>query len=379
MKQTSFFIKKCQKNCLFSFLVFSFALSVGIFSLLEIKKTENEIFDLSRAQISTSFFPERKIKPITLVFVGDIMLDRGVELKVRQYGKGDWRFPFLKIVDVLNGNTIKTDTSLELPSLDSDLTRGVINKEERKTDVLFGNLEGPISDKGTRVGSIYSFRLDPKAIEGLNYAGFDILSVANNHLFDYGKASLEDTFLRLKEAGISYVGGGFNSKEAYSPVIKEVRGTRIAFLAFTNLGSKYWAAQENCSGIAWLEKEVLKEEISKAKTQAEVVIVSFHLGDEYQAKSNFLQKSFARLAVDSGADLVIGHHPHVIQEIEKYRNKYIIYSLGNFIFDQDFSRATMEGLIIKVVIEDKEIGEVIPIKIKINKYFQPEIAGENEE
>lgn len=135
-----------------------------------------------------------------LMFVGDVMLDRGVEYNIENTGKGDFKFPFLKAADYLKGACI-----------------------------LVGNLEGPISDKGEKVGSIYSFRNNPKAIEGLKFAGFDILSVANNHIFDYGRDAMEDTFFRLKAAGIDYVGGGFNEKEAYSPVIREIKGTKIAF------------------------------------------------------------------------------------------------------------------------------------------------------
>ena len=184
---------------------------------------------------------------------------------------------------------------------------------------------------------------------------------------------MEDTFLRLREAQIDYVGGGFNEKEAYSPVIKEIRGIKIALLAYTNLGSENWKAQKDRPGIAWLEEERLREDIKTAKEKADLVIVSFHFGEEYQTKSNSLQKFWAHLSIDSGADLVIGHHPHVVQEIEEYRGKYIAYSLGNFIFDQGFSKETMEGLLLKVIIENTKIKEVIPIEIQINKYFQPEI------
>lgn len=299
-----------------------------------------------------------KEEPITLVFVGDIMLNRGVKYMVEKYGKGDWKFPFLKIADFL-----------------------------QKADILFGNLENPISDKGQKVGSIYSFRANPEVIKGLKFAGFDILSVANNHIFDYGREAMEDTFSRLKKAGIDFVGGGFNEEEAYSPRIKKVKGTKIAFLAFTNLGSEYWSAKGNHSGIAWLTAENLKEGIKKAKGKADLVIVSVHFGEEYSFSPTPEQKYFAHLAINSGADLVIGHHPHVVQGIEKYpekkseisngagKNGYIAYSLGNFVFDQSFSEETMKGLMLKVLVKDAKIKEIIPIKIKINQYFQPEIVA----
>jgi len=345
------------KNLPSLLLLLCLSFSLFLFSIY-ISKINNEIDSLYFEATAGQNFPKKE-KPITLIFVGDIMLDRGVEWAIQKYGQGDWKFPFLKISSDLRG-----------------------------ADILFGNLEGPISDKGVRVGSIYSFRNDPKAIEGLEFAGFDILSVANNHIFDYGRAAMEDTFKRLKEVEVDCLGGGFNEKEAYSPRIKEIKGMKIAFLAYTNLGTPYWSAKGERSGIAWLNKENLEKGIKKAKENADLVIVSMHFGEEYQSKSNLEQKYFAHLAIDSGADLVIGHHPHVVQEvdeqssssrfanarvIEKYKEKYIAYSLGNFIFDQNFSEETMKGLMLKVSIKNAKIDKVIPIEIKINGYFQPEI------
>jgi poly-gamma-glutamate synthesis protein (capsule biosynthesis protein) len=295
-----------------------------------------------QAVINQSFL--RKIDFVTLFFVGDIMLDRGVELEIKKNGNSDFKFPFLKI-----------------------------EKDLKEADILFGNLEGPISDKGQKVGSIYSFRMDPKAIDGLLFSGFDVLSVANNHMFDYGREAMEDTFFRLKETRIDYVGGGFNEAEAYAPKIKEINGTKIAFLDFTNLGSPYWEAKENRSGIAWLDKERLENSIKEAKKKSDIIIVSMHFGDEYKTSPTPGQKELARLAVDSGANLVIGHHPHVIQPVEKYQEGYVAYSLGNFIFDQNFSEETMKGLILKVFVENGKIKEVIPVEFEINQNFQPEI------
>ncbi len=332
-------ISKKIQSFLFFLIFLLIAILVGNFLIFEIQRFEKEI---SLAQILTNF-PKKKQKPITLIFVGDLMLDRGVEYMIEKYGEGDYRFPFLKIAGFLQG-----------------------------PDILFGNLEGPISDEGVKVGSIYSFRHDPKAIDGLAFAGFNIISVANNHIFDYGREAMEDTFKRLKEAKIDYVGGGFNENEAQSPIIKEIEDTKIAFLAYTNLGSEYWAAQGEKSGIAWLNEANLKKDITLAKNQADLIMVSMHFGEEYQTSPTKEQEYFAHLAIDSGADLIIGHHPHVIQPIEKYQNGWIAYSLGNFVFDQGFSEQTMRGILLKVLIENNEIKKLIPIDIKINKYFQPE-------
>ncbi len=288
-----------------------------------------------------------------LCFTGDIMLDRGVKKAVLDYGKGDFRFPFQKISSYLRG-----------------------------CDALFGNLEGPISDKGENKGSLYSFRMNPLAVYGLEYAGFNVLSVANNHIGDWGIEAMRDTFIRLKEKNILYVGGGFNEAEAYKPKILSVNGIKIAFLAFSQFGKDYLEAKNEESGIAIADEGNLKDGILEAKEKADIVVASFHFGDEYQNEPNIYQKRLSRLAVDLGADFVIGHHPHVVQPIEKYKDSYIAYSLGNFVFDQNFSTETSEGIIFETEInfvEDRfsnetkknQIVGVNSRKIKINEKFQP--------
>ncbi len=289
---------------------------------------------------------ETEKETINVILAGDIMLDRGVEYMVEKQGKGDFKFPFLKTTEYF-----------------------------KKTDIVFGNLEGVISDKGTKVGSIYSFRANPKAMEGLISAGFNVLSLANNHALDYGKAALEDCLTRLKNSGISYVGAGFNEKEAFSLVVKEINSTKIGFLAYTDLGPEIWKAKEN-SGIAWIkfsDFEKIRKEIKEAKENVDVLIVSLHSGEEYVQELTQFQVEFSKMAIESGADLIVGHHPHVVQLNDKYEQGYIFYSLGNFIFDQSFSKETMESQIVEIKIEDKTIKEVKIKEIKINDFFQPEI------
>ena len=288
---------------------------------------------------------------ISLFFVGDIMLGRGVEYMINKEGKGDFRFPFLEIADEL-----------------------------KKSDILFANLEGPISNKGIKVGSIYSFRFNPKAIEGLIYADFNILSLANNHMLDYQRIALEDTMNLLKENNIDYIGAGFNKKEAFSLKIKEIKDTEIGFLAYTNLGSENWKAGEKNSGMAWINEDDIgkvTEDIKKAKEKVDVLVISLHAGEEYKKNPTPFQISFAESCIENGADLVIGHHPHIIQEIKRYEDGWISYSLGNFIFDQGFSEETMKSIILKVTIEDKKIKTVSFENIKINEYFQPELVNGN--
>ncbi len=289
-------------------------------------------------------------KTVKIILAGDIMLDRGVEYMIKKYAtttENALTFPFLKIADYL-----------------------------KTADIVSANLEGPISDKGEKVGSIYSFRADPSAVEGLKYAGINLVSVANNHAFDYGRLALKDTMTRLAENGISYAGAGFSREEAYSPAIKEVQGIKIGFLSYTDLGAESWKATENNSGIAWVNRDNLdetKEGIKSAKEKVDILIVSLHSGEEYQKTPNQFQIDFSRMAIDAGADLVASHHPHVTQGNEIYQGKHIFYSLGNFIFDQSFSEDTMKGQVVEVTIQNKEINKTELKETKINAYFQTEI------
>ena len=286
-----------------------------------------------------------KDSEIVIFAVGDIVLDRGVEYMIDKKGGGNYRFPFLKIAE-----------DLEEP------------------DVLFGNLEGPISDQGEKVGSIYSFRMEPEAIEGLKYAGFDFLSLANNHAFDYQRIALEDTMDNLGEAGIDYVGAGFDKGEAFSVKVRKVNNTKIGFLAYTNLGAAGWQAGEERTGLAWIDWadiDWVKDTIRDAKEEVDVLFVSLHAGWEYSPEPNVFQQEFSKACIEAGADMVLGHHPHVIQEVEEYEGGWIAYSLGNFIFDQGFSEETMKGLLLEIIVANGRIVEVNPKEFKLSEYFQP--------
>lgn len=292
---------------------------------------------------------ETNKEQITLLFVGDIMLDRGVEFYIKEHQ--DWKWPFLKIGNYLKG-----------------------------ADLVFANLESIISDKGEKQGSIYSFRADPRTLEGLVFAGIDVVSVANNHSLDYGIEALLDSGERLQQAGITPVGAGNSEREARAPVLYDAGGTTVGILAYTALGSPFWQAGEKTPGIAWIDSsllEQLKLNIKKTKQQADIVVVSFHFGEEYQTKPNAVQQLLSRTAIDAGANLVIGHHPHVIQPIERYKQGWIVYSLGNFVFDQGFSKETMEGMILKVLLHENSITQVMPLMIEISSEFQPAISTES--
>jgi len=282
---------------------------------------------------------------LSLLFVGDIMLSRAVGRQMEK--NDDYAFPF---------------------KLSSDFLKSA--------DITFGNLEGPISNRGSNQGSIYSFRANPKVAEGLNYAGFDVLSIANNHIWDWGKNALSDTLTILQNNNITPVGAGENFNEANSIKIVNSEGLKIGFLAYTNLYPKSLEAEENEIGISQFDVAgILKLVYSiKEKKEADIVVVSLHWGNEYETNASQWQKDLAHKLIDAGADIIAGHHPHVAQEMERYKDGVIFYSLGNFVFDQSFSKETMEGMAGEVILEGNKIKGVKTYKVSINQYFQPEIV-----
>ena len=257
---------------------------------------------------------------VTLSFAGDIMLDRGVESSVLKNFGGDSSALFEKI----NARFLKN------------------------ADLSFANLEGTISDQGTDMKSLYSFRMDPGAAPALASAGLDVLSLANNHIGDWGRSAYIDTLARLKENEIHYAGGGINEVEAETPVIIEKNSTKIGFLAFSDVGPAWMEAKGETAGILLASDPRFDEIIQNAARQVDFLIVSFHWGDEYKDKHNIRQEYLAHRAVDNGAKIIIGHHPHVAQDTEVYKDAFIAYSLGNFIFDQSWSKPTMQGLLLQV-------------------------------
>lgn len=328
---------------LFFWILFGAGFLVASFFIF----SKKSFFSISGANISQLVQQKQEAQPIILMAVGDIMLDRAVKYMIDKYGQGDFNFAFANIKNYLSG-----------------------------ADILFGNLEGPISNRGVKVGSIYSFRFSPTSTLALKQTGFDVVSIANNHMFDYQPIALQDTMANLQKQGIDYVGAGNNETEAFSLKIKEIQGVKIGFLGFENFAPNSWKAGPEKIGMAWVGEDFskIKEIISQGKKQVDILAVSIHAGTEYQPLPDAFQKAFAKTAIDAGADLVLGHHPHVVEPLEKYNNGWIVYSLGNFIFDQYFSKETMEGGLLRVEIKNKKIDNVVLQKVKLNKYYQPELV-----
>jgi LAS superfamily LD-carboxypeptidase LdcB len=311
-------------------------------SALVRNSVQHVVRQISNTEITVSHQPiEPKEKSVELLFLGDTMLDRGVLSSVRRNFDGDFKKLFVHVQEYFN-----------------------------TADIVFLNLEGPISDKGKNVGSKYSFRMNPVVANVLADVGVSIVSFANNHVGDWGIQAFTDTLDRLQNVGILVTGAGRNDVEATRVSIIEKNGIVFGFLGFSDVGPDWLRATENSAGQLLARDTRLTSLIQQAKEKVDVVIVSFHFGDEYVGASE-RQKKLARSAIDAGATLVIGHHPHVIQEIEEYNNGLIAYSLGNFIFDQYFSEHTMRGMMLSIVFEDKDNWSYHPYVVELDRTYQP--------
>ncbi len=237
-----------------------------------------------------------------------------------------------------------------------------------KDAIIFGNLETVLSDRGNPIEKRVFLRVNPERINYLKDAGFNIVNIANNHIMDYGEEGLSDTIDVLRKSNIKFIGAGRNIKEAMEPELIKKNGLRIGFIGFTSAGI---IAKEESIGCAPLIKEFILDSISELRKEVDILVVSLHWGIEYVFYPSPEQQNLARLSIDKGADLVIGHHPHVIQGIEEYKNKLIIYSLGNCNFgvdqDKNYKGADI-GLIISIEFLKEEIKnfEIIPMKIDSN-------------
>jgi poly-gamma-glutamate capsule biosynthesis protein CapA/YwtB (metallophosphatase superfamily) len=238
---------------------------------------------------------------VTLVAVGDICLAKGVEQRMREKGSG---YPFAAMKSIL-----------------------------KQADVVFGNLECCLATTGKAVPKKYNFRGHPENAGALKDAGFTVVSLANNHSLDFGKDALAETLAHVRSTGVMSVGAGMTIQSAHGLRIVTVRGLRIGFLAYLGLFPPVVPLTANSPAVAMAEVESVRRDVRAARAKVDVLIVSMHAGKEYTFTHSARQAEIAHTAIDAGADMVIGHHPHVVQDCETYRGKPIYYSLGNFVFD----------------------------------------------
>lgn len=258
---------------------------------------------------------------VKIAIVGDIMLGREVGTLMDKNG---YDYPFKNISDFL-----------------------------KNFDLSVGNFEGTVIDKyNYRDGLALKFSFSPKSLAQLIDTNFGVVSLANNHAFDYGPTGFEETKAKLQAVGISPLGQPYDLTKGIVTTV-ELKDKKISFLAFNATVPVF---------------DTAKAEDLVAKTKAEhpdsLLLVLVHWGDEYKLSHNKKQETIGHALVDSGADLIIGSHPHVVQDIERYKNKVIFYSLGNFVFDQNFSRATQEGLLLGMQLNatTTEVG-LFPVNI----------------
>ncbi len=246
-----------------------------------------------------------------------------------------------------------------------------------KDDLTIVNLENPLTNATEKEQKRFRFKGDPSYVNILKHGNVEIINIANNHMHDYLRAGYEDTIKSLKTAGIKFYGSdifestnpevGFLNYE-YRPIVV-VKEIRIGLL-----GYKVWRNSGN------VKKQKIKDDLEYMKKHADLVIVSFHWGKEFTHYPLLSQKKLAHFVIDNGANLVLGHHPHVIQGIETYKNKKIIYSLGNFCFGGLLNPKDKDTFIYQhsftfkngnLIDEDNEIIPCSVSSVKDRNNFQP--------
>jgi len=244
----------------------------------------------------------------------------------------------------------------------------------KDADITIANLESPLSRRGTKVKGKPDhliFEAPPEAIDSLTTAGIDIVAMANNHMMDYGAPAMEDTLRTLDAVGILHAGGGMNKADAWKPAIIERGGRKVAYLSFTQRIPSYFLPTATTPGIAsGNDMGAVQSAIRAAKAKADYVIVAFHWGVEQSFEANAQQVRDGRAAVDAGADMVLSHHPHVMQGIEFYKGRLIAYSLGNFLF----AYKTTEGrksFILKATLGPDGVSDVTAIPVYMGQWGRP--------
>lgn len=255
---------------------------------------------LARGQVHAGASPSQDDRPVSIAIVGDVMLADGPG---RVIAAG--RDPFAPFAARLAA-----------------------------ADLRIANLECVVAQGGKAEDKPWTFRAHPRVLPVLA-RHFDAVSVANNHAGDYGRQAFAQMLGRLKSAGVPYFGGGHTLREAHEPLIVAPHGLRIALLGYNGFLPRAFEATEDHPGIAWIDEQHLIEDIRRARTahRADLVIPFMHWGQEHEPLASEHQRGLARRMIDAGADMVVGTHPHVVQDTETYRGRPIVYSLGNFVFD----------------------------------------------
>lgn len=281
---------------------------------------------------------------VRVIFTGDIMLD---ELPGEDIAKG--RDPFAGFGDVLAA-----------------------------ADLRIGNLECVVATKGAKVEKPFVFRASPRVLPVLR-RHFDAVSLANNHTGDFGHAALLQQLGLLRDAGVSYFGGGRDIREARSPLMVTRKGVRIALLGYDDFMPREFEAGPDWPGVAWAVDEQIVADIRAARTRhhADIVIPFMHWGWEYE-KVKKRQRDLARLMIDAGADVVVGAHPHVTQAPEYYKGHLIVSSLGNFVFNGFTAPEARQGWVLRLTLGKAGLVEWDTVVAQIDERGAPHVARQME-
>jgi poly-gamma-glutamate capsule biosynthesis protein CapA/YwtB (metallophosphatase superfamily) len=251
-------------------------------------------------------------------------------------------------------------------------------------EITVGNFESTLSADGSPTQGGDSFAASPRVTPGLRTAGFDLMSLANNHVGDYGDRALRQTLSRFEVAGIKTVGAGRNLTAARRPIIIERDGVRIGFLAVDSIGETP-AATRTGAGTNRLnmpprtgplnrsQLQRISADIRALSTRVDVAVVLTHWGTQYTHRPESSQRLVAQAFADAGADLVIGGHPHWVQGLEMAGSAVVVHSLGNFIFDMDFQTKTREGIFLEILLWDGAVKAVEPVPYLIDDAFTPRL------
>lgn len=297
-----------------------------------------------------NYSPELTFKPQKLIHVtatGEIILARGVAERIEKYD--DVLYPFVKI-----------------------------KEELKKADLTISTLEAPMSSDCHYCDSCMVFCGKPEYLLGLSDSGIDLVSMAANHIKDYGIAGITETINLLEQRQIGHVGAGENLGTARKPWIVEIKGQKFGFLGYNEVVPTTYAATEDSSGSNWAEVDQMKEDIQALKKEVDIVVLMMHWGIEYTNEPSDRQKELAYAGIDAGADLIIGDHPHWVQGVEFYQSKFIIYGIGNFVFDQMWSEETRQGTILDLIYEGTKLVSIKFQPTIIEDYAQPRLATEEE-
>ncbi len=283
--------------------------------------------------------------PVNLTVAGDIIFGRTVHTRMKQYN--DFARPLRRVAPRLR------DADLTIANLECSLS----DNTEKPTDPL-----------------TFMFTTNAAAVQGLVLAGIDGVSLANNHSMNFGKPGLEDTLAVLAEHRIAAFGGGMNLAEARKPGLLTAKGVTFAFLGYDGITTEEYGAGPNWAGTCPLKLNLVLEDLARAKQgNPDLIIPYFHWSAEYVAVPSALMRQIAHQAIDNGAAMVLGSHPHWVQGLEWYKGKPILYSLGNFVFDQEWSLETKQGMFAEIVIRNKRIARVRLVPVLIEDYHQPRI------